>query len=52
MGEAGLAPCSESQIELTSILVLGNADAQWRAVMSNQGGWNQAQRADSDMNGE
>ena len=30
MGEEGLAPHSASQIELTSILALGNADARWR----------------------
>jgi hypothetical protein len=34
MGEAGLAARSASQIELTSILALGNADTRWheRAV--------------------
>ena len=31
MGEAGLALRSVSQIEATSILVPGNADALWRA---------------------
>ena len=31
MGEAGLAAQSASEIELTSILSLGNADARWRA---------------------
>ena len=38
MGEAGFAPRSASQIELTYILVLGNADAGWseRAVWSER----------------
>ena len=31
MGEAGLAVRSASQIERTSILALGNADARWRS---------------------
>ena len=31
MGEAGLSARSAPQIEATSILVPGNADARWRA---------------------
>ena len=31
MGEAGLAARSASEIELTSILAVSNADAHWRA---------------------
>ena len=31
MGEAGVAARSASQIELPSILALGNADPRWRA---------------------